>query len=180
MNWQQAITEIESIDFDVQLNVVSSFSLFLNAARGETAVIVLYQAMQESEEASETVLERICELSGRQIDIRYANTNDTALTVYLWLLSLCRKAHATIGALRIVDAPNCFYAWKAARSVLLPSLAPMPAGDMVSGRNNDSISTPPNGFGSWVYKSHPLLHGTKTFFTGSVTSLSMAGSAGHA
>ena len=179
MNWQQALAEIESIEFDVQLNVVSSFDLFLNAARDEPAVIALYEAMQASEEVSDTVLERVSKLSTQEIDTRYGNTNDAALTVYLWLLSLCRKAHATAGALCIVGAPNCFYAWKAARLVLLPSLAPMPAGDMVSGRNSNGVETPLNGSGGWACRPHLLCYGIRPFFTGSVTPLSMAGSAGH-
>lgn len=179
MNWQQAAEEIESVEFDVQLNVVSSFKLFLNAARDEPAVIALYQAMQASEEVSDAVLERVCELSRQEIDTRYANTNDVALTVYLWLLSLCRKTHATVGALCTVSAPNCFYAWKAARSGLLPLLAPMPAGDMMGERSEDRIETPLNGSGGWIYSPCPLSNGTRKILAGPVTLMSVAGSAGH-
>ena len=180
MNWQQATVEIESVEFDVRLNVVSSFGLFLNAARVEPAVITLYQSMQESEQVSDAVLERICELSREEINIQHENTNDAAFTVYLWLLALCSKARATVGALCIAGAPNCFYAWKAARSVLLPSLAPMPAGDMAEGRNGNSKDPPPNGSGGWILRSCPLSDGTRNFFTGPVAPSSAAGSAARA
>ena len=179
MNWQQEATEIESIEFDVQLNVVSSFKLFLNAARKEPSVIALYQALQASEEVADAVLDRVCELSRRQIDTRYANTNDTALTVYLWLLSVCRPTHATIGSLCVVGAANCHYAWKVARSVLLPSLAPQSSGDITADWNGQGTEAPSNGYGGWIFKPCPLSNGTRKILTGSAFSVSDAGSPGH-
>ena len=138
MNWQQALAEIESVEFDVQLNVVSSFGLFLNAARDEPAVTVLYQAMQASEEVSDTVLERVCELSTQDIDTRYANTNDAALTVYLWLLCQADTTRATAAAFRVIHAPNCHYAWKMSQSVLLQALTPDPTEDIQTGHNSNA------------------------------------------
>ena len=138
MNWQQAIQEIESVNFDVQLNVVSSFRLFLNAARDEPAVITLYEAMQESEEVRKTVLERLRELSMRQIDIQYGNTNDTALTVYLWLLGQADANRAIAAVLHVIRAPNCHYAWKMSQSVLMQMLTPVPTVDIHTGRNSNA------------------------------------------
>lgn len=179
MNWQQEATEIESIEFDVQLNVVSSFKLFLNAARKEPSVIALYRAMQTSEEVSEKVLGRVCDLSRQEIDTRYANTNDTALAVYLWLLSVCRPTHATIGALCVVDAANCHYAWKVARSILLPSLDPVLSGDMMAGWTDHGAEVLSNGSGGWIFKPCPLSNGTRKILSGSAFSVSDAGNPGH-
>ena len=138
MNWQQALTEIESVEFDVQLNVVSSFDLFIDAAQDEPAVTTLYQAMQTSEEVSEAVLDRVCALSRQEIDVQYANTNDAALTVYMWLLCQADTGHATAAAFRAVRAPNCHYAWKMSQSVLLQALTPVPTEDSPTGHNSDA------------------------------------------
>ena len=180
MNWERALDEIESIAFDVRLNMVSSLRLFLNAAREEPSVIVLYQAVQTSEDVSGTVLRRVCELSRQEIDIQYANTNDTALTVYLWLLSLCRTTHATIGSLCVVGAANCHYAWKMARSILLPSLVPASSRDIVADWNAHGVEAPSNGYGGWIFSPCPLSNGTRKVLAGSAFSVSDAGSPGHA
>ncbi len=159
MEWSDAIDEIESIDFDVRLNVVSSFSLFMRSVREEPAVAAMSQAMQSSEKALETVLEHVCELSRREIDTQYENPGDTALAVCLWLLSLVRPSYANIGALCVVGAPNCFYAWKVARLVLLPPSASASAGDMMTGQNGATEPAVASGTGGWVFNPCPLASG---------------------
>ena len=118
MKWKDALKEIESAEFDVRLNVVSSYRLFLKAARQEPAVVALYQAMQESEEVSGKVLGRICEFSTGDIDPQYANPRDTVLTVLLWLMSLTNRTYAEVAAQYVSGSRNCWYALKMAKAVL--------------------------------------------------------------
>lgn len=120
MNWKNALAEIESLEFDVRINVVSSFRLFLNAARKEPAVIALYQELQQSGEVAEEILGRVCELSQLSIDARYGHPADTALTILLWMLSLRQRTYAEIAANYIESVENCWYAQKMAKEVLAP------------------------------------------------------------
>jgi hypothetical protein len=121
MNWRKALNEIESLEFDVRLNVVSSYRLFLTAAQQEPAVKALYQAMQSSEEVTEEVLGRVCEVSTMEIDTRYGNSQDAALTVLLWLLWLTEKDYAEVAAHYVAGAGNCWYAWRMAQPILFPA-----------------------------------------------------------
>ena len=120
-NYLVALNEIESLEFDVRLNVVSSYRLFLTAAQQEPAVKALYQAMQSSEEVTGEVFGRVCQLSTMEIDTRYGNSKDAALTVLLWLLWLTEKAYAEVAAHYVAGAGNCWYAWRMARTILFPA-----------------------------------------------------------
>ena len=180
MDWREALDEIESVEFDVWLNVVSSFSLYMKGVRKQPAVTALYRAMQESEEALETVLDRVCQLSRREIDTRYANMNDTPLSVYLWLLSLCRRTYATVGALCVAGAPNCHYAWKVTRTILLPALAPVPGGDIAPERKGDAEEMPENGCGGWAFIPCPLSNSAGKVLAGDAMMTNAAGGPGLA
>ena len=120
MNWKDALNEIESVEFDIRINVVSSFRLFLNAARQEPAVIGLYQELQQSGEVAEEILGRVCELSQLSIDARYGHPADTTLAILLWMLSLRQRTYAEIAANYVESAKNCWYAWKMAKEVIAP------------------------------------------------------------
>ena len=118
MTWKESLAEIETVEFDVRLNVVSSLRLFLGAARKEPAVLALHKELQQSGDASEEILGRIYDLSRSPSDPAYCNPADTALTVLLWLLSLSQKAFAEVAASFVVAVDNCWYAKKVARLIL--------------------------------------------------------------
>lgn len=120
MNWIQAIKEIESPEFDVTLNVVSSMRAFFAAAAKEPAALTLYDTMRTSGEAREDVLGRIHDLSQLEVDRRYENPNDTALAILLWVTNFAAPEFVQMAADLVDRAPQCWYAKKLARRILMP------------------------------------------------------------
>ena len=120
MNWQEALEEIQSVEFDVNLNVVSSTNGFFRAVAKEPAVLEAYRQMRESGELREEVLGRIFDLASREIDLCYQHPNDTPLSVLLWLTYFAAGDFAPMAAAAVARAPNCWYARKLARRILNP------------------------------------------------------------
>lgn len=124
MNWQEALAEIESAEFDAQVNVVSNLRGFLRAAARESAVTELCRYLSASGEAREETLGHIYDLSSSEIDARYENPNDTALAVLLWLIYYAvSQQFANSAAHYVLRAPNCWYARKLANTILIPHTA---------------------------------------------------------
>lgn len=115
------LEEIESNEFAVRLGVASNFRTFLRAAQQEEAVWRVLRELysQGGRLVLSQILQRVLELSNEQVDFRYENPWDTALTVYLWLLSLKDSEAAETAASAVSRALNCWWATKIARSVLL-------------------------------------------------------------
>lgn len=122
--WKRALAEIQSRELDHGLNVVSGFQAFFKSASREPSVRSLYSAMLVSGEVREAVLGQLHDLSALDIDRRYANPNDTAIAVLLWLTYFAAPEHQQVAA-DLVDrlAPQCWYAKKLARWVLAPPSA---------------------------------------------------------
>ena len=120
MNWQEALEEIQSVEFDVNLNVVSGTNAFFRAVAREPIVLGIYQEMRESGELREEILGRVYDLAAQEIDLRYENPNDTPLAVYLWLTYFGAPDFAAMTAVRVDQAPQCWYARKLSRRILEP------------------------------------------------------------
>lgn len=120
MNWEEALSEIESYEFNARLNVVSSMPAFFRAAAQEPAVLELYGRMPESGDVREEALGRIHDLSRLEVDRRYENPNDTPLAILLWLTWFAAPDFAGIAADIVDRAPQCWYAKKLARRILVP------------------------------------------------------------
>ena len=120
MNWQEALSHIESPVLDAKLNMVSSTSTFLRAARKESAVQKTLQSMQESGERREEVLGRICDLAMLETDPRYENPNDTPLAILLWLTCYTEPDFARLAANLVERSPRCWYAHKVAHQITNP------------------------------------------------------------
>lgn len=127
MSVREAMTEIESLDFAVRLNVASDFRTFIQAARQHRAVKSLYRELA-SAEVSKKIVSRVAELSRQAIDLRYENQWDTALAVYVWLISLRDTSFSRIAAEVAVQAPQCWWATRLARSILVGEQAYNTAG----------------------------------------------------
>ncbi len=118
-DWRKALTRIESLDFDVGLNVLSDFRSITKAAWTDPAVTTLFAAMEASGEVQESILGRIFDLSRLKVDLRYQNPNDTALAILLWLTLFAAPEHAGLAA-EVVDlAPQCWWAKKLARRIIV-------------------------------------------------------------
>jgi hypothetical protein len=120
MSLEHALHEIKSHQFAARLNVVSSMPAFFTAASREPAVLSLYKDMGESGEAREEVLGQIQDLSQLEIDRRYENPNDTTLAVLLWLTEYAAHDFSPMAADLVDRAPQCWYAKKLARRILMP------------------------------------------------------------
>lgn len=136
MNWQEALSRIESPAFDAELNMVSGTSAFLRAARKQPAVQTTLQLMRESKECREAVLGRICDLAMQETDPRYENPNDTPLAILLWLTCYTEPDFARLGARFVARAPRCWYANRLAHQIIGPPVA----SSVVSGVRDDTAS----------------------------------------
>lgn len=117
MTFDEAQREIESSPMVIRLNVVSGLKTFLLAMQSENAVCDLRQ-MLGSKEKQELVLSRLVELSRQRIDRRYENPWDTALAIYLWLLSSAQKDLLALAAEIVAQAPQCWWAKKLSDQLL--------------------------------------------------------------
>jgi hypothetical protein len=118
MTFTEAMREIESHEFAARLNVASNFRTFLRAARQQRAVRILLNEL-DSPEKHQEVFFRVFELSRQQVDLRYENQWDTALAIYVWLISLKDPGLAKAAASVTTRAPQCWWAAKISRHILL-------------------------------------------------------------
>ena len=131
---------------------------FFAAAAKEPAALTLYGTMRTSGEAREEVVGRIHDLSQLEVDRRYENPNDTALAILLWLTNFAAPEFVQMAADLVDRAPQCWYAKKLARRILMP--APVATGNS---RSSDRLhSSGPAGLlsGDVVISMNPL---TKEF-----------------
>jgi hypothetical protein len=110
--------KIESNKFSTLLNVTSSFNGFLRAAYEEQATQDLIEELINAPVNTWLVLQRITELSRKEIDTRYENPWDTALTIYVWALSLIDLEIAQTAAAFVVNTENCWWATRFASFLL--------------------------------------------------------------
>ena len=120
MNWQEALEEIRSVEFDVNLNVVSSTDRFFEAVAEESAVLSACILMQKSGELQEETLGVLRDLVRMDTDPSYENPNDTPLAVLLWLTNFAAQEHAMLAAIWVDQAPRCWHAKKLAQRILNP------------------------------------------------------------
>ena len=71
MNWQEALEEIQSVEFDVNLNVVSGTNAFFQAVAQEPAVLEACRELRQSGEVREDALGRIHQLVKQETDPRF-------------------------------------------------------------------------------------------------------------
>ena len=121
MNWDEAIKEIHSPEFDAELNVVSGMDHFLRVIASEPAVIAASRHMRNSGELREEALGIIQDLIiSSNIDSEYQNQNDTSLTAWLWLTCRIFPGHAEAIANWTDQLPGLWYAKKFAQRILNP------------------------------------------------------------
>lgn len=127
MTFREAMREIESHALAARLNIASDMRTFLEAAKHEEAVARLLEGLDAPDSRS-AVFTRTFELSRQRVDLRYENQWDTALAVYVWVMSAKDQGIATIMAEAVAYAPQCWWATRIARDVLLEGQARSSAG----------------------------------------------------
>ena len=174
MNWEQALSEIESLEFDVRLNVVSSLSLFLKVARQEPAVIELYHELERNIEVSYVVFRHLRDLSNSPVDSQYENPRDTALAVLLWLLELTYPKFAHIAAWLVTNSANCWYAKKVSSEVLSSFASAVGGNGIGDSEQTDWLATSRSG--GPIVPNEPLFEGDSSIRLHEAEIASLAGS----
>lgn len=123
MNWQAALTEIESPQFAARLNVVSDEKAFFREVAQDPVALELCRQVKDSGELQESTLDRIHDLAGQEFDRRYENPNDTPLAVLLWLTCRAAPEAGPVAAHYVARAPQCWYARKLAQRIMGPPAA---------------------------------------------------------
>ncbi len=113
MTFEEALREVESQEFAVRLNIASDFRTFKRVARTKECVRALLRFLALRKER-EKIFVHIIELSSQQVDPRYENVWDTPLAIYVWLINQRDFELGRIAAEAVVNAPQCWWAWKAA------------------------------------------------------------------
>lgn len=109
---------IESYEFLAQVGVASDLRTFQHAIQRHPAVLALSQHLAFSTPRKQ-LLGRIFRLSKLRIDPRYENAADTPLAVYLSLLAQQHPPVAALAAEIVSHIPQCWWADKTARHIIL-------------------------------------------------------------
>jgi len=117
MNFKEAVREIESMEFNVRVNVASDLRHLLTIASKEICVGIAFSGLEE-ENNKKYLINRLINLASRKTDMRYENPYDTALVIFLWLFSYKNEKLARISAQTIIEAPQLWWASSLARQIL--------------------------------------------------------------
>jgi hypothetical protein len=115
---EKLMFEIETYEFAARLNIASSFKVFWRAASQEESIKELIKQLADCPGKSWWVFKRAIELSQKEIDSEYENPWDTALAVYLWVLSMINLEMAQSTAEFVIQAENGWWSTKFAQSLL--------------------------------------------------------------
>lgn len=135
MTLDEALRDIESLEFAARVNIASDLRTFLRVAGDQESVRTVLSGIT-SEENQQRVLLETLRLSRLQVDLRYENPWDSALAVLLWVLSLKALPLARVAAEAAVQAPQCWWALRVAEGILRGSL---PRSTQTSRRDDEVI-----------------------------------------
>ena len=114
-----AIQEIESQDFALKLGLASGSKNVLSIALSTSSAIQLENELKSSPKIAILLLWRIHKISNYEIDRRFVNPFDYALTVYLFLLRNYSPQFVRIAANFVQQIPRCWWAEKLSRDILM-------------------------------------------------------------
>jgi hypothetical protein len=116
---------IESTEFSVDLNVVSSLASFVNALRSEKAIHLLVREMKSGPLWGE-VCRRILHLLKSPFDPGYENPHDTALAAYALSSYWYNAAAGRVAARWVGTAKNTWWAARVSSLILSQQAGPTP------------------------------------------------------
>jgi hypothetical protein len=117
MSFETALKEIESHNFAARLGVANNEAMLRAIATKEQSVVELMWLLRSSESASR-LLSHTSFLIREQDDVRYRNSRDTAIAVYIWLLAQMQPSLGRLLAAEAIRAPRLWWGRKMALSVL--------------------------------------------------------------
>jgi hypothetical protein len=116
MNATEAMRGIETDRFAALTNLASNLKTFLRIAAAQPEVQVLSSTLESNPEVSSKVLQRALGLSAATLDTNREHAADTALAVYLWLLSGRPHEFAQLAAAILSGQEHFFWARKVAHA----------------------------------------------------------------
>jgi len=111
----EAITSIESNEFAARVGVASDWNNLVAALENADAVV---DVLRDPSNARR-IAERVVDLASREVDPRYENPLDFALTAYIVVLSRLDRSLAELAAAVVLRIPQLWWASKVARQTLL-------------------------------------------------------------
>ncbi len=117
IKWEESLDYVYSSKFDAELNVVSGTNAYFRVLQNELVVQYLIKTAKNSDILQKNILERIYAMSQLKLDNEYANPNDTAMAVSLWILWNSNLNYAYVGAEYIKNTLNLWYASKLAACI---------------------------------------------------------------
>jgi hypothetical protein len=115
---KKIMESIENSQFTAITGIASSFSLFIKIIEKQDIVKELIEEIYESLENRWIILSRISELLNSTIDPNYENPYDTAISVYLWALSLVDLELSQTAAAFILNIENGWWSKKFAQHLM--------------------------------------------------------------
>lgn len=109
MTLRELCRTVESHEMAARVNVASDLRVALDIVRTHPAVRSLTSALR-GQSAVEQVLRRLFELTEQATDLRYENSNDTALMIYAWLLYQHDVRLASVASVAISRVPSLWWA----------------------------------------------------------------------
>ncbi len=100
---------IESVRFDVEVNVVSSFSQWRQVVEEHPVWSLLLRELREPCNRR-WLASRLKKLATEDIDPQFAHPKDTAMAIYVWALSNCHSyTYKMVLEDLVEDTPNTWY-----------------------------------------------------------------------
>ena len=113
---QALMALIESPSFEGVVGVASDLRTMLRACEGQTSRELARAARLAPNQLR--LAKRVLALCERDFDVRYQNPSDTAITVYLWILSMTSRSLARALATTVLGLRNGWWAPRLAREIL--------------------------------------------------------------
>jgi hypothetical protein len=117
MSFEDSMREIESHEFAAHLGVANDTSMFFELAEQQRPVIELIKSLGDKT-AQKRLLLKIFALLRQQEDVRYRNSRDAAIAVYLNALLHSNKKLATLAATEAISSPRLWWTKKIASLIL--------------------------------------------------------------
>ncbi len=109
MSFEEAIREVESFEFSARVNIASDFRTFLRAVSEQPAFHALFAELGRLDNGLRLIT-HVIEIARRPVNPDYENPWDTALTVFLWLISQRAPSFADLAAEAVSQAQQCWWA----------------------------------------------------------------------
>src|SRR4051812_29500440 len=107
MTNKEALIQIESVQFIVEINIASGLQVFLRAMDGTECIQTL---LNSEDNVAEDILHRVRYLCALRIDLAFEHPADTVLAAYYWVIRKRYPEFKETIAQEIEKCKNCWWA----------------------------------------------------------------------